>query len=85
MQVTLDASSGSTGGAQSIATILLGVPVFRYFNVAIPVPEKAIEATTKHWFKSDAAAKIVDASVVRRLSSEEVAVLGLARRGIEPA
>ena len=81
--MTLAPSSGS--GTQWIGPILFGAPVFRYFNVAIAVPEKAIEATTKHWAKSDAGAKIVDRSVVRQLSSEEIAVLGLARGQVEPA
>jgi hypothetical protein len=44
--------------------MVAGAPSFQYFNVAIAVPDKAIEATTKHLANSREA-KNWEMSVVR--------------------
>jgi len=58
-------------------------PSFKYFNVAIAVAEKAIEATTKHLAKANAAEG--EMSAIRRLSSGEIAALGLKTGDVRPA
>jgi hypothetical protein len=60
---------------------VLGAPSFRYFNVALAAPEKAIEATRKHV----AEANDEEVSAVRRLSLGEIAALGLASGEVRPA
>jgi len=52
---------------------LLGAPSFKYFNVAIAAAAKAIEATTQHLADTEDR----ETSVVRALSSEEIALLRL--------
>jgi hypothetical protein len=59
---------------------LLGAPSFKYFNAAIAVAGKAIEAA-KHF----AEAEDREAHVVRSLSSGEIAALGLAPGEVKPA
>jgi PHB/PHA accumulation regulator DNA-binding domain len=60
---------------------LLGAPSFKYFNVAIGVAAKAIEATEKQLTGPDQG----EASVVRALSSGEIAALALAPGQVKPA
>jgi len=62
---------------------MLGAPSFKYFNVAIAAAGKAIEATTKHLAKTNA--KEGEVSVVRGLSSGEIAALGLQAGEVKPA
>jgi hypothetical protein len=64
--------------------MLVGAPSFEYFNVAIAAPDKAMEATTKHLAKS-AEAKAGEMSVVRKLSSGEIAALSLEAGEVKPA
>jgi hypothetical protein len=64
--------------------MLVGPPLFRYFNVAIAAPDKAIEAATRYLAK-DAEAKAGEMSVVRKLSSAEVAALRLKTGEVKPA
>lgn len=63
---------------------LVGAPTFKYFNVAIAAPNKAMEATTSHVAKNREA-KAGMMSVVRKLSSGEVAALSLAVGEVKPA
>ena len=64
---------------------MLGAPSFEYFNVAIASPDKAVEATTKYLAKGKVDADDVDASTVRKLSSAEIAALGLKAGEVKPA
>ncbi len=62
----------------------IGAPSFKYFNVAIPASDKAIEATAK--FISKAIATIDgEISVTRKLSAGEIAALSLAAGEVKPA
>ena len=77
-------TAGSPDGEGSrVARAALGPPSFQYFNVAIAAPDKAVEATMKHLSK--AAAKDGEVSVVRGLSSEEIAALSLTAGEVKPA
>lgn len=60
---------------------LLGPPSFKYFNVAVATAEAAIAATTKHL----ADPQHPETSVVRPLSSGEIAALGLTAGDVKPA
>ena len=62
---------------------LLAAPSFKYFNVAIAAPNKALEATTKHLAATKAEEGAM--SVVRGLSTGELAVLKLAAGEVGPA
>ena len=64
--------------------MLVNAPSFEYFNVAIAVADKAIEATTKYMANS-AKPKVGTMSVVRKLSPGEIAVLKLAAGEVKPA
>ena len=64
--------------------MLVSAPSFEYFNVAIAAPDKAMEATTKHMAKG-AEAKAGEMSVVRKLSSGEIAALRLKAGEVKPA
>jgi hypothetical protein len=64
--------------------MLVSAPSFEYFNVAIAAPDMAIEAATKHWAKG-AEAKAGELSVVRKLSSGEIAALSLKAGEVKPA
>jgi|SoiMethySBSTD1v2_1073268.scaffolds.fasta_scaffold306738_3 hypothetical protein len=64
---------------------MLGAPSFEYCNVAIASPDKAVEATRKYLGKVKDGAGAVDASTVRKLSSAEVAALGLKAGEVKPA
>ena len=68
----------------SALSMVAGAPSFQYFNVAIAVPDKAIEATAKHLANSPEA-EISEISVVRKLSSAEIAVLSLEAGEVKPA
>jgi len=61
-----------------------GAPSFQYFNVAIAVPDKAIEATAKHLANSPEA-ETWEISVVRKLSPAEIAALSLGAGEVKPA
>jgi hypothetical protein len=58
------------------SVMLVSAPSFEYFNVAIAAPEEAMEATTRH-LAEGAEAKVGVVSVVRKLSSREIAALSL--------
>jgi hypothetical protein len=60
---------------------VLGPPSFRYFNVAIAAAEAAVAATTKYLDDP----QHLETSVVRALSSGEIAALGLAAGDVKPA
>lgn len=62
----------------------VSAPSFEYFNAAIAAPDKAIEATTKY-LAEGAEAKAGAMSVVRKLSSGEIAALGLEAGEVKPA
>jgi hypothetical protein len=59
----------------------LGPPSFKYFNVAVAAAEKAIAATSEHL----ADPQDRETSIVRALSSAEIAVLGLTAGEVKPA
>jgi hypothetical protein len=61
----------------------LSAPSFQYFNVAIAAPKTAIEATTKHLVAAEAQGG--EMSVVRGLSSREIAALSLKAGEVRPA
>jgi hypothetical protein len=65
------------------ATAFAGAPSFHYFNVALTAPNKAIEATAKYLAKAEA--KDGEMSVVRELSTAEMATLSLAAGEVKPA
>jgi hypothetical protein len=58
-------------------------PSFKYFNVAIADPNKAIQATLKHLAKAEA--EDGETRVVRELSSREVDALSLTVGEVKPA
>ena len=64
--------------------MLTSATSFEYFNVAITAPDKAIAATTKH-LAEGAEAKAGVMSVVRKLSSGEIAALSLRAGEVKPA
>ena len=64
--------------------MLVSAPSFEYFNVAIAAPDKAMEAATKYLAKG-ADAKAGEMSVVRKLSSGEIAALRLKAGEVKPA
>jgi hypothetical protein len=66
------------------SAFLVSAASFKYFNVAIAAPDKAMEATTKYLAK-DAGAKVAQLSVVRKLSSGEMATLSLNVGEVKPA
>jgi hypothetical protein len=60
---------------------LLGAPTFKYFNVAAATAEAAMAATTKHLADPERR----ETSVVRALSTAEIAVLDLTAGEVKPA
>ena len=58
------------------SVMLMSAPSFEYFNVAIAAPDQAMEATTKH-LAEGAEGRAGAMSVVRKLSSREIAALSL--------
>jgi hypothetical protein len=85
VQVTIPAPPAPprADGTRWIGAVVLGAPSFQYFNVAIAVPNSAIEATTKHLAKTDAADG--EKRVVRGLSAGEIAALRLKAGEVRPA
>lgn len=73
VQIVIPAQSGEWIGAT-----LPDAPSFKYFNAAVAVAGKAIEAARQ-------LAAAGEGSVVRALSSREIAVLGLQPGEVEPA
>ncbi|MGH7488290.1 MAG: hypothetical protein ACREMY_22230, partial [bacterium] len=63
---------------------LRGAPSFKYFNVAIAAPDKAMEATSKY-LAQGAEAMVGELSVARKLSAGEIVALGLAAGDVKPA
>jgi hypothetical protein len=59
---------------------LLGAPSFEYFNAAIAIAGKAVEAA-KHFAQAEGR----EVHVVRALSSGEIAALGLEPGEVKPA
>jgi hypothetical protein len=70
----------SSSNASRYNASLLGAPSFEYFNAAIAIAGKAIEAAT-HFADADGK----EAHVVRALSSGEIAALGLEPGEVKPA
>ena len=62
----------------------VSAPSFEYFNVAIAAPDEAIEAATRY-LANGTSAKAETMSVVRKLSSGEIAALSLKAGEIKPA
>ena len=81
VQVTTPGLPSLTRSASGLFSRVLGAPSFKYFNVALAAPEKAIEATRKHLSQLDDE----EVSTVRRLSLGEIAALGLASGEVKPA
>jgi hypothetical protein len=85
VQVTMATAPASQEGARWIGPQMPGAPSFRYYNVAIGSPDKAIEAAANYVAKGKADAADVATSTVRQLSSAEVAALGLKPGEAKPA
>ena len=83
VQVATTAPPQKAEGSKWVGRVLLGAPSFQYFNVAIASSDKAMEATTKHMAKT--AATDGELSVVRALSSGEIAALSLKAGEVKPA
>jgi hypothetical protein len=64
--------------------MLVSATTFEYFNVAIAAADKAMAATTNHLAQS-AEPKAGVMSVVRKLSSGEIAALSLQAGEVKPA
>jgi|SoiMetStandDraft_5_1073268.scaffolds.fasta_scaffold52073_3 hypothetical protein len=83
VQLTLPApvTPPRSDGNPWIGAVVLGTPLFQYFNVAIADPKAAVEATRKHSGSDD------DATIgtVRALSSEELASISLSQGEIRRA
>ena len=70
------------------AAFLVGAPSFKYFNVAIAAPDKAMEATIKYLAKgaeAQSGAKTGAMSIARKLSAGEIAALSLKAGEVKPA
>jgi hypothetical protein len=82
VQVTIPAPvSELVSPGSRLAAISGRAPSFKYFNVAIAAPGKAIEAIRENW----AEAMDREASTVRGLSAEEISSLGLTLGQVRPA
>jgi hypothetical protein len=77
VQIVIPAES-STGRVEWIGATLPDAPSFKYFNAAVAVAAKAIEAARQ-------LAAAGEGSVVRALSSSEIAGLGLQPGEVKPA
>ena len=66
-----------------VGTRMPGAPSFKYFNVAIPEADRAMEATSKYLAKANAPDG--EMRTVRGLSPEEIAVLKLKAGEVKPA
>jgi len=64
--------------------MLVSAPSFEYFNVALAAPDEAMEAATKYLAKGNEA-KGGEMSVVRKLSTGEIAALSLKAGEVKPA
>jgi len=71
----------ATPGGRRNGPGLVGPPSFRYFNVAIAVADKAIEATTKQLAEDGDK----ETAAVRPLSPAEIATLKLKIGDVVPA
>ena len=81
VQVIIPGERSLERSPSAYLSTLLGAPTFKYYNVAVPTGEAAIAATTKHL----ADPQHPETSVVRALSSREIAALGLAAGDVKPA
>jgi hypothetical protein len=81
VQVIIPGQPSSERSPSGYLSTLLGAPSFRYFNVAVAAAEAAMAATTKHLTDPERR----ETSVVRALSSREIAALGLTAGDVKPA
>jgi len=81
VQVTTPGKPSSTPSLSGRLYNLLGPPSFEYFNVAIGVPAKAVEATTLQLTEG----RDREARTIRALSAEEIAALSLKAGDVAPA
>jgi hypothetical protein len=81
VQVTTPGQPSQKKSAFNHFAGLLGPPSFKYFNVAIASAEAALAATTKYLDDPQR----LETSVVRALSSGEIAALGLVAGDVKPA
>jgi hypothetical protein len=77
VQIVVPARSASRG-AEWIGATVPDAPSFKYFNAALAVAGEAIEAARQ-------LAAAGDGSVVRALSSAEIAALGIKPGDVRPA
>jgi hypothetical protein len=83
VQLTIPAQPSEDARSRWVGRLGLGPPSFRYFNVAIAAPFKAIEATRQHLGETED--KDREMAVVRGLSEREIAALSLAAGDVKPA
>jgi hypothetical protein len=83
VQLTIPAQASEDVQSRWVGRPGLGPPLFRYFNVAVAVPIKAIEATREHLAGTED--KDREMSVVRGLSEPEIVALGLNVGDVKPA
>jgi hypothetical protein len=83
VQLTIPVQASEDAQARWVGRLGLGPPQFRYFNVAIAAPIKAIEATREHLAGTED--KDREMSVVRGLSEREILALSLSVGDVKPA
>ena len=83
VQLTIPAQPSEDASSRWVGRLGLGPPIFRYFNVAIAAPFKAIEATREHLAATED--KDHEMSVVRGLSEPEISALNLNAGDVKPA
>jgi hypothetical protein len=83
VQLTIAAQPSEDASSRWLGCLGLGPPSFRYFNVAIAAPFKAIEATREHLAGTED--KDREMSVVRGLSKPEIVALSLNAGDVKPA
>jgi hypothetical protein len=81
VQVTTPGQRPSIQSPSNRLSALVGPPSFKYFNVGVATAEAAIAAAIKHL----ADPQHPETSVVRALSSGEIAALGLIAGDVKPA
>jgi hypothetical protein len=81
VQVTTPGKPSTTLSPSNRLSALIGPPSFKCFDVAIASAEAAIAAITKHLDDP----QHLEISVVRALSSREIAALGLVAGDVKPA
>ena len=81
VQVITPGQPSSIQSRSNRLSALIGPPSFKYFNVAVATAEAAIAAALTHL----ADPQQLETSVVRALSSGEIAALGLAAGDVKPA